>query len=145
MQDNELQRAFEALFVAVAGVFTAFGGCLSTGCVTTLTDNGQLGLRFGTDIAFYHNAAETNSEASSEFNMGGAFDMIKWMFPPKPEAPTPAPVPVTPASHTESPPLHPLRVYDACLARLDYLEGRVRNLEALRPELLAAQYGPQVE
>jgi hypothetical protein len=38
---------------------------LAAGCAITTSNSGELGLRFGTDIAVYHRAADTNSSASA--------------------------------------------------------------------------------
>lgn len=49
----------------IFGALTALAFGVVAGCSIFTTNHGELGLRFGTDIAVYHTASDTSSTAKS--------------------------------------------------------------------------------
>jgi len=56
------------------------------GCTITTKNSGTVGLRFGTDIAFYSTAAQTAPEPATINSEAPA--LVNWLFPPKEETKT---------------------------------------------------------
>lgn len=65
-------------------IMTLFGGCMG-GCSITTKNQGETGLRYGTEITFFHRAAQTAPEqAKIESNADSLFGWIKELWK-KPE------------------------------------------------------------
>ena len=69
------------------------GGCLTTGCTTTLKNQGEVGFRYGTEFTFFHRAAQTSPEPAVSKTEVPA--LTEWLFrrpddeivgPPSPDA-----------------------------------------------------------
>jgi len=73
----------------------ALSGCL-LGCATALTNHGEVGLRYGTELTFFSRASKTaDITATAEIEVPA---LIDWLFTTKEEAdevvPDPVAVPV---------------------------------------------------
>lgn len=66
------------------------GGCLC-GCSITTKNQGETGIRYGTEITFFHRAAQTAPEPAEI--KSDAPSLEHWLFDPKPIEGPPAPEP----------------------------------------------------
>ena len=92
-----MRRLLSLLAIIIPGCLMLV---LAVGCTITAKNSGQMGLRFGTDIAFYSSAAQTAPEPAT---LKSEFPSVEsWIFRPKPEdvIEEPKPVPVATSTTT---------------------------------------------
>ena len=59
------------------------GACLASGCATALTNHGEVGIRYGTELTFFSRASKTaDTTATAEVEVPA---LVDWLFTPKDE------------------------------------------------------------